>query len=127
MIDAKDLRAGNMVTRDDGQVFRVTIQDLYLINEGKRTDVASYAPLTLHWLKRAKFRSIKHTGRYYWRINPITHDYLVVIGKNKDGYYFQNAGHPIKYVHDLQNLIKLLTGEELSFKELTLTTPPEHT
>lgn len=82
------------------------------------SDVDEYEgiPLTPEWLEKAGAEKIRES-RYFIGINPITDDYLMVIGGNADGFYFQNAGHPLRFVHQLQNLYFALSGEELQFKD----------
>lgn len=86
-------------------------------------------PLTEEWLLKFGFK--RHdkgsvSAQFSYGTNPVTQDYLIYLKWIKDyqsnyqlkGFPFYNNGHfEIKTVHQLQNLIHSLCGEELELKE----------
>lgn len=117
-MEARELRIGNLFIGHNNQIFALAIKDFALLDLDIEVDeiIKEAIPLTPEWLEKAGAEKIRE-GRYFIGINPITDDYLMVIGGNADGFYFQNAGHPLRFVHQLQNLWHALAGEELQFKD----------
>lgn len=130
MIDPKELRIGNTIYHDGKavSVFSMSMVDgkmviVYTFND---TDSRTYYEfpsefdpilLTSEWLERFGFNKRDDGGSIdWWRgIGKITSDWWVKITEIKDSNYFfyRSGDHPIKYVHQLQNLYFALTGEEL--------------
>lgn len=97
----------------------VEIEDGFYINVDKGIEPI---PLTEEWLLKFGFENHKHCFKEYWQLN----DFQLEIHGNKfvfrvDGgesapYLTQFFAHHTKYVHQLQNLVFALTGEELTIK-----------
>lgn len=85
--------------------------------EGKYFDL-DRIPLTVEWL--INFGYTKREGSFcnqWWNgLNDVTHDWLVDITEMIDdgSFFYRNGKHVIKYVHELQNLHYMLSGEMLS-------------
>jgi len=113
MIDPKELRIGNWVTFEQypESVTQVGPQ-LLSCNRGiwDEPDIYIPIPLTPEWLERLGFD--KDTGEK--ESQPFYDVFVWVYGSWR--IKFDNTvyiGPEIKYVHQLQNLWKALTGEEL--------------
>jgi len=119
MIDAKELRIGNQIQRRTGQHL---IVDINILRSVRRQPVF-FMPvlLTEEKLIEFGFEKKEYSVSSDWHIgtNPVTHDWMLTITKLEgiDYFFFQNGGHQIRYVHQLQNLYFLLTGEELIVKQ----------
>jgi hypothetical protein len=78
--------------------------------------------LTEEWLFNFGFISRKESeGFYYFGYgkNPITYDWMLCLKyfKDENRFFFMNGHHTIKYIHQLQNLYFVLTGEELKLNK----------
>ena len=85
--------------------------------EGKYFDL-DRIPLTIEHLVNFGYTKIESSVCNQWwnGLNDITNDWLVGITEmHADGTFFYRSGkHVIKYVHELQNLHYMLSGEMLS-------------
>lgn len=127
-MDAKELRIGNIVSYKD-EVFQIDgIQPgwVWFKSDGTmRSDSLSDVkpiPLSPEVLEACGF--IKSRDGYidcWWHgHNPITQDFEIIIkySENYRTFFYLNAHHKLKYLHQLQNLYYSLTGSEL---QVTLT------
>jgi len=77
-------------------------------------------PLTAAWLVGFGYTKKESSVCNQWwnGLNDITHDWLVDITEMLDDktFFYRNAKHPIKYVHELQNLHYMLSGEMPSLR-----------
>lgn len=124
---AEELRIGNWITAKDFkgpfQVAANTFSDVTLHNVNGK-DFFKPIPLTEDWLKRFGFES-HSPGLFRVKIHPDQNRYLetmlpsrdfwdmtiiIVKERSEDVELWIRA---VKYVHELQNLIHSLTGEEL--------------
>lgn len=114
-MEATELRIGNYVDWDHLDVpSEITLMDFAMIyDEDIVLDKCQGIPLTEEWLLRFGFeimdikgsKVIDVAGWYSeWKDNEIDFAYAEEIRK-------------LKYVHQLQNLVHALTGEELTIKE----------
>ncbi|KAA0126423.1 hypothetical protein FY557_17385 [Chryseobacterium sp. SN22] len=118
MIKAKELRLGNKVQKY-GKTVTVDLGVLAKINNG--SVVYEPIPLSEEWLLKIGFeKKAEHNFRKFIFERGIIHAYTnkpeveIELG-NKSGYSF---GYPkVKSVHQLQNLVHSLTGEELTVKQ----------
>ncbi|RPD45592.1 hypothetical protein [Paracnuella aquatica] len=135
MLHIKDLRIGNKVSGTglhEGRVLTIRTME-YFDDAGfvlffKEHDEGEYLrdclpiPITGEILEQAGFahKNLGPLQQYVQGYNAFTRDHLMVLEwSERCGYFFyNNAAHPIKYVHQLQNLYQLLTGEELHFEML---------
>ena len=122
MIEARELFVGAKVLAFKGMVCEVEeIRSKTVFFKEGATGVKfenlEPIPLSEEWLLRAGFKYKPMVGYWHFGTNPTTQDYYVVLCKNPQGFFYKNTGHPIKYVHQLQNLVALLTGQELEFKD----------
>lgn len=130
MIKSNELRIGNKLQKDNGEIFTIlrldNTQDV-LVEEQRGLLTLGYnlfgIPITEDWLKRFGFkvRESSTCKEYYIGENHITKDWLFdliwlekpdLIGAANAPFY-RNGRHTIFYVHQLQNLYFALTGEEL--------------
>lgn len=116
MIDARELRIGNLVKTIHGVVKTVSTIEKNGINPywifGERNyESINPIPLTPEWLEKAGFK----TDRNFSFKEPIS-----LILKNKKITFKLTPYHfiDIHSVHQLQNLFFALTGKELEFKNL---------
>jgi hypothetical protein len=129
MIDARELRIGNLIDKG-GVAFRVLTIDedgcmCEPINEYDAEDNSWHLsrvepiPLTEEWLLRLGFTKTEYNDGvemfmfiYFHLELRNNHLYL----ECEDSHYSRNLKH-IKYVHQLQNLYHSLTESELKIKE----------
>ena len=85
--------------------------------EGKYFDL-DRIPLTTEWLTKFGYtmRESSVCNQWWNGLNNVTHDWLVDITEMIDdgSFFYRNGKHVIKYVHELQNLHYMLSGEMLS-------------
>lgn len=120
-MDPKELRLGNYILRN-GELFAVEI-----IHGAQLYRHFSPIPLTEEWLLKFGFIKKVNNGseylRYYW-----DGDIMIYVGEDTNAMYlgdydeyhdckpFGLNEQKIQYVHQLQNLNFLLTGNELTIK-----------
>lgn len=118
MIQAKDLRIGNMVDTDEG-VKGFTPSMMFGMYNTEVLSVEQFdsryrpIPLTEEWL--IKFGFVLHGGS-----NKFAHkeDFWELENEeNGLGWYCCHLECSVKYVHQLQNLYHALTGQELEIKK----------
>ena len=115
-----ELRIGNLVQfSEDGTIFTVgSIEEkgFTVQNEEETTWIESelFEPIPLTEERLLEFGFEKDVSKYNicWFLN---HVYIWFV----DGEYINELDLPIDYVHQLQNLYFVLTGEELTIKEVT--------
>lgn len=109
MIDPKSLRIGNLVLKD-GQVFE--------IKTGADIDQGGYEgiPLSNDWMYKLDVDSLYWNPRIetFWVYKG--EYYPVMINESRDGQFFFQENTFLKFVHQLQNLIFSITGDELKLK-----------
>lgn len=116
MIQANEIRVGNLIKsgRIIVPVDARTIFDIW--DSSKKYDPIELTPDLL--LKAGFRRNDGGFGRVCFNIgtNPVTSDWVMTVVYNSiENYFFYlNAYHSIKYLHQLQNLFFCLTGEELT-------------
>lgn len=111
MINAEELRIGNIVENTYGNIFPVDASKIYRISCGDLSNIKP-VPLTEEWLLRFGFESNSYQDRYE---NKIIH---VECNKTR-GFtelWIDRMPH-IKYVHQLQNLFFALRDKELILSE----------
>ena len=127
MIKPNELRIGNYITEVTASAgFYASVISIgvdtctYSIGYWASFDKLAPIPLTEKWLLDFGFEKENNPFYKYWNIgiNPISKDPLLSVTYNIKGnyYFFDNAHHQIKHVHQLQNLYFALTGEELTLK-----------
>lgn len=114
-MEARELRLGNYVYTQSGKLV-VNRDSIYKVENVNMQSARKYEPipLTEEWLEKLGFE--KKSGREYSK-GRFTYRFqqedLIV-----EGYCYDYNGitcHP-EYIHELQNIIFALTGEELSIK-----------
>lgn len=115
MIQAQDLRIGNWVSNGEVE-FQLTSKDIYHLDVYVNRVIAKPIPITPEWLERFGFEKV---GTWWqFDIEPNQCSLYSVEGKYVDLFaYSDEVGKTCKYVHQLQNLIFALTGEEITFKD----------
>lgn len=110
MIQANELRIGNLVQSKFGVHYVATPKMMLDIDKGVRKYFG--APLTEEWLLNFGF---KKQGIYYFKDDffGISDDLYEVCLWN-DGEQIGYKNENIKYIHQLQNLYFALTNEELT-------------
>ena len=122
MMDAKELRIGNLIYSRTG-----TVKIVDVINSTKNTiefddnddDYPIYSckpiPLTEEILEKNNFEYEINANRFDLLFSLTKYDFCFSIYvHNNEFYYFINGRRLfIKYVHELQNIFFTLTGEEL--------------
>jgi hypothetical protein len=118
MIDPKELRIRNWIksiAQGDIQVKASDIADIEKIETVflKGQDYFQPIPLTPEWLERLGFEYDKYM--LWWTNKKVSIFNAIRTTNNKDFFVVSCYGQtkPIRSVHDLQNLIFCLTGEEL--------------
>ena len=124
MIDARELRIGNLVKGDETKEGRF---EFIGVNNIHLTDFMSPIPLTIDWLNSFSF--IRQGARNMWvngLVSVVWESHINVPGEVADiRFYlgFKDMGNVIyhtqiecPYVHTLQNAFAL-TGEELELKQ----------
>ena len=129
MIKPNELRVGNKLhyfIGEEGVEWEVTTvdwQDIQWCSEDEEGFNKGHRPirLTTEWLINFGYTKRESSVCNHWwnGLNNITHDWLVDITEMHDNgqFFYRNAKHVIKHVHQLQNLYFSLTGEELTFNE----------
>jgi|SRR3990172_8875486 len=126
MIDVKDLRIGNLLLHK-GKIVDVTeitnygricVTDEKIVTEVKNCEPI---PLTEDWLLKAGFEKLEKVNRYFKYIvacEPKNLDYRQFAVDFRKGKFIFNIrnGFEIKYLHQLQNLYRDLTGNDLIFE-----------
>jgi len=118
MIAPQELRIGNIV-RLKSKNKDYVIDSGYEIDTGTDSDDFEPIELTEDWLRKLNFVCLgKKRNWFDYNLNgrivlSISLDGILLINLNGE---FSNIGS-VKYVHQLQNLIFALTGEELKIKE----------
>jgi hypothetical protein len=118
MIQANELRIGNWVKVGDTESTVCLIDHQFILLQGNavinRPEQIEPIPLTPEILEKCGFEwSIYHQGFY-------KKDFVNILGEYQYGYRFkifrtsQYVGTKINYLHQLQNLVFILTGEELT-------------
>jgi hypothetical protein len=140
MIEAKDLRIGNLVTigtkalhyiPNSDNIFEVELLGRSVVHfkglgSGEFYGDLKGIPLTEEWLKRlgleVMFEEGKVTGAVYNILFKEAGMLIEVFHNKQDKCWNFGNWFPSKvnvlYVHQLQNIIYLLTGEELTIKEV---------
>jgi len=135
MINARELRIGNLLQDSNGDIFSAlafntsSVWIEYLVEEKERSstlelDIENVFPvaLTEKWLLRFGFEENPNHEHPSFDEYRLPQDCDFAIGNYNDEYWIvdfldQTYGSPeIKYVHQLQNLYFALTGEELIIK-----------
>ena len=121
---ANELRIGNWIS-DEGDFCQITmIQDGHvnfkfdgLLIHSFPEDIAPIS-LTEEWLEKFGFYETSRYGKYLeFNINQEQALRLPICKHSeKDFWYVLRGSVKIQYVHQLQNLYFVLTGQELTFK-----------
>ncbi len=124
MIPNADLRIGNLFIVDYQiwSINKITNKgvnypsnkygvDIYSNQEMFSFDYIEPIPLSPSILKKCGFE--KENGMMCWEYNGVKIAYETLA----KFYRLYPYTHPIKYLHQLQNLIHSLTGEELTYKQ----------
>ena len=115
MIKAKEYRIGNWVSNGEVEV-QLTSKDIYHLDVYVNRVIAKPIPITPEWLERMGF--ISH--RFY--LEHQNENFEITNGKDGFQYCVNGCeyvvGKPFLYVHQLQNLIFALTGEEITIKDV---------
>lgn len=117
---AQELRIGNLILKHDGSVITVTGKFLAEYEGHENEQILtnpprpffSGIPITEEWLLKAGFH--RQTSNHYY----IFYKDKVLFTIYNGSLVIEGGYMPIKleFVHELQNLIHSLTGEELEFK-----------
>ena len=108
MMEEKELRIGNYVNIED-TVLRVDLQELYY-----NSSLMNPIPLTEEWL--LKFNLNKPTNEHPYHFKKSMVEFSHSEYQNELKCFYNNVpmfSLPCAYVHQLQNLYFVLTGEEL--------------
>jgi hypothetical protein len=118
MIEAKDLRIGNLVKESKFSSRGRALQEYFQVDitDFKYSQFLEPIPLTEEWLKKFGFEN--HSPYF---VHP-EFDYQVRMQSNGDIIAFHEQlsefyGFEIKYVHILQNFFHSVKGEELKLKQ----------
>lgn len=124
---ATELRIGNLVWSNYGiydrlEDYVVLLHEDFLLTKSHcKLNIAFHfiepIPLTEEWLLKFGFEK----EQYYFTIgyNPITVDYTMMLTwiEGCEYPFYRNAYHRMQHVHQLQNLYFALTGEELTIQK----------
>lgn len=142
MINANELRIGNLVSNEFYEHFKTKIEVFSINDKGINLEIEDdikwyeivnrfiapeytfeklYGiPLTEEWLLNFGFDEVYSSWyriRYDHTCNFIGFDISKTDDKSMEGLRYYENYVKIKYVHQLQNLFFALTGEELKLKE----------
>ena len=127
---ANELRIGNyiklMFNYEDYELLQVTSDELVDVDK-KRADYEPI-PLTEEWLYKFGFKDIEKSDNDYITYTDSNHDYYLQLDvRRRDGKYtiLDNSFDDLRdfsmvdisYVHQLQNIYFVLTGEELTLNK----------
>ncbi len=127
---ANELRIGNyiklMFNYEDYELLQVTSDELVDVDK-KRADYEPI-PLTEEWLYKFGFKDIDKSDNDYITYTDSNHDYYLQLDvRRRDGKYtiLDNSFDDLRdfsmvdisYVHQLQNIYFVLTGEELTLNK----------
>jgi hypothetical protein len=116
---ANELRLGNWLQRADGSTFKVTADDIKIIDTWKNpfAPLPDYVPLTEEWLITFGADETGYIGLWL-SVRPLI---TALQGRIEGKWYVSQGGslphtitNNIMYVHQLQNLYFALTSEELT-------------
>lgn len=126
-MNVKELRIGNYV-HNNVESFAIQAKDLIFLLAFDNEHYAEPIPLTEEWLLKFGFIKKINNGseylRYYW-----DGDIMIYVDEDTNAMYlgdydeyhdckpFGLSEQKIQYVHQLQNLAFLLTGNELTIKQ----------
>lgn len=124
----EELRIGNYVNiflNDvDHNTIQIKIDDLYYI--GQKNGVYEPIPLTEEWLLKFGFSSEGYKKGYIGidhkaggMITDFVLTYPNIIGEHQKSFIWEHSNwkyNTLNYVHELQNLFFVLTGQELTIK-----------
>lgn len=118
---AKELRIGNLVNYDAvdiGKVVGIISDEVIHIEEDRKRFIGNCKPIALteYWLLKFGFKYNEPTYEWYDKSG------VIFIQVNFSGFDLIAKFHnepikEIKYVHQLQNLYFVLTGQELTLNE----------
>lgn len=110
-MNADELRRNNLVIGKDGRIAKVGAIDWGVIN-GLDEDEFDPIPLDESLLLKCEGMERRHGSTYY--IKKLKFD-INTIGKVR--FHYSGKVVYVDYLHTLQNLVWILTGEELEVKE----------
>lgn len=122
MIQANELRVGNIYNRKHGKGWTQIVMDEYIIGNIFGTG-STYAlddfeaiPLTATEMYDLEFNIFHENPRLekFWVNNQGYYPIIIQQTRNLDFYFQENT--PLPYLHQLQNLYRDLTGNELIYK-----------
>lgn len=114
-----ELRVGNFINHIAFERLVIPHKEVFHLNNAVNEDVINYCssklyqpiPLTEEWLVKFGFEYDDIDGNSgYWKLG----NFEVVFGEDGCSY---NWDLKIEFVHQLQNLVFALTGEELTLKQ----------
>lgn len=118
---ANELRIGNYVQHKHGGGIIETVVEPHLAPQFWKSIEGTYEPIpiTEEWLVNLELQEAHYGTRRNPRYNLPGYGYEIHLSDDTEhGVYFEgNCMTYIKYVHQLQNLIFALTGEEITIKE----------
>lgn len=124
MISANELRIGNWVysynpkTMNHLHLLKVKARNIHHLEENPKSETYQPIPLTAEILKKCGFNENKN---WFYKSNFIL-GYLSTDDNLQAEWQFGGAEGgwnliDIKYLHQLQNIVHALTGEELEYKQ----------
>lgn len=128
-MNANELRIGNLVLSDWGEGPKITKITSGCDIQSIEENIDNWDPiiLTEQWLIKCGFRDITEGYRAtgadsgVWRItSPIRGQYIDLYEQwdranwKVGGYFLAHFEYPMKYLHQLQNCIYAITGQELN-------------
>ena len=114
MIEPKDLRIGNTIYDRHGNVSHIHAGWFYITQDPKRLEDYSPIPLTSEILEKIGFKRIDHIHGYsFYSLSKSKKNRCHIdIYPEKTSWMSYSVKH-CKYVHELQNLVYSLKGDEL--------------
>lgn len=116
-MNANELRIGNLAIQNGNGVRKIYSIESFPVGKINNDEESFYSPipLTEEWFIKMGFE--KHdTNPYWFRFGQICVSVLGVVEVISWDMKKVKLDIEINFVHDLQNLIKSLTGKELEFK-----------
>jgi hypothetical protein len=123
-MEPNQVRIGNWVIDAPERGYKtIQVERVDTDKDGYSHHIDHCTPILLddEWLSKFLFHKTNDGVIDYWHFgfNPHTHDWLITITYSQLSatYFYLNAAHDIKFVHELQNLCFALTRIELQIRE----------
>lgn len=117
--DLRELRVGNLLHHPEIGVITITAFTIYRIERRlKQNNPLSYSsiPISEEWLERTNIKDvIPEYNNAVISLEETDNGYIFELDIPRSGFY--KISREMKYLHDLQNVVKEVFGTELTLKQ----------